>query len=261
MTFLSSNRQIVLITGFKSGTWLMRKIMNMLLDSRWYEPDFVDSDGMYSDIKNVVLKEDGYYSWHLNPTYEIRESLVKLDAKVVMLLRNIFEVSVSILHLFYYDLDASIGRSSGKKDFLQRFDLKDAQTLVITGFNCDGYRWEGLTGVVEHYLNCIEFALSYPDRVFLMDYKNLMTNKSDYIKKLADFLNIDITQEKLIDIVNETDFNTMKTESKNLPHFRKGLSGKAKEELSLLHIKLIESIVNFNIRDDFKNYKELFVLE
>lgn len=260
MTFHSLDRPLVLITGFKSGTWLIRKIIDMLIDSHWYEPTFIESPDKYSDPKNLTIQKDGYYCWHLNPTPEIRQKLKELDAKVVILLRNVFEVSVSILHHFYYDIDAEIGRSAGKMEFLQQFDLKDAQTLIITGFNCDNYYWEGLSEIISHYLNCIEFQQTSPDRVFTIDFKSLVTQKAQSVERLAQFLNVQLTQEKLLHIIQETDFNTMKAKSGDLRHYRKGISGDAKQELNLLHIKLIESIINSMVKDEYKNYLDLFRL-
>lgn len=247
-----SDSPIIQITGFKSGTWLLRAVMDRLLGCSWYEPEFKPGRHKYSDMANVVFKDYGYYSWHLNPVPEIRRYILSQNAKVVVLLRNLYEVSVSAFHHLYYDIDAGIGRSAGKKDFLQKYDRKDAQTLVITGFDEQGYFWGGIKEIVEQYCNCIYFAIEAPGSVHILDYRGLVCDKENSIRRLANYLQIDINEHMVKSIISETDFLQMKRNSQNNSslHFRQGTAGRAYSELLPVHIALIDSIIKGNVSSE-----------
>ena len=84
---------------FKSGTWLLRHIIKEITKLEPVEPEIRKGmDPGHPD--NIFCRAGCFYSWHFIPTEEICRKLVGMNARPVFLLRNIFDMTVSM----YYHL-------------------------------------------------------------------------------------------------------------------------------------------------------------
>jgi hypothetical protein len=222
-TVSQATRPIIMSSVFKSGTWLLRKIIADLTGLSVTEPEVRSGSMDPKEPQNVFCRPGHFYSWHFIPTVEVGMKLKKMHARPVFLLRNIYDLTVSMYYHFLNNIDADIGRGAGKSEFFSRIGKNKGLEYIIAGCKEPEFSWSGL-GLHLHHMECmLTFAQDYPCHV--VTYEQLVENKEEEIKKIAGFLGIDSMDSQIADIVISTEFNTMKKEAMNNgngSHFRKG---------------------------------------
>jgi len=251
---------IVLITGFKSGTWFMRRVLTEMTGMGFYEPKILPGEKKYYNLEQLNFKENYFYSWHIIPTKDIVEKLNRYNAKTIFVLRNIFDVVVSIYYHFYNDIDADIGRGNSKDKFLKNFNFKDGISLIITGFDeGNGLRWNGLNEIIIHYNEMLKASLLCESIIF--DFDNLVQNKINSYEKIDSLLELKLSHSVIENIAEITSFKSMKEQAQinkvGLSHFREGKPKNNRKSLNELHKIMIKQQIKLFAPDMYENAKKV----
>lgn len=250
---------IVLISGFKAGTWLMRKILSLMTGMNVFEPEIIPGEKKYYNPEQLQFVDNNFYSWHIVPTDEVIKKLNENNAKSIFVVRNIYDLVVSIYYHFYNNIDSDIGRGNNKDDFLKQFTFEEGLSLIITGFDEDGLRWSGMAEILEHY-NAIFKAVKQCNSL-IIDYDDLVNSKSNVISKIAEFLKMPISLAEVDNINTLTSFNSMKKEAEKnkvgASHFREGNAGYNRTILSKYHKIQLRQITKLITPDIYKIAKEV----
>ncbi len=250
---------IVLISGFKAGTWLMRKVLSNITGMNFFEPDIIAGEKKYYNPAQLQFVDNHFYSWHLVPADEVIDKLNTHNAKTIFVVRNIYDLVVSVYYHFYNNIDADIGRANNKDKFLKQFSFEEGLSLIITGFDEDGVRWSGMTEIVQHY-NEIFKATKRCDSL-VIDYDDLVKNKNSVIKNIVDFLDISITSQEIEKTSSLTDFTSMKKEAQKnkvgVSHFREGKAGLNREKLSQFHKVQLRQMIKISALEIYTNAKKI----
>jgi len=249
---------IVFISGFKSGTWLMRKIITHITGLSYHEPAFTPGSQKYHNMDNLQFKEGHYYSWHLVPDKEICDHLREHEAKTIFLLRNIYDVVVSIYYHFYNNIDEDIGRGANKHTFLKRFSFEDGISLIITGFNEPGVRWNGMIEVLEQY-NAIFMAASRCN-CLLVDFDQLVQNKEKSIGTISQFLETKFSMHDRKILAEQSSFSNMKKEAEKAAignsHFRTGKALHNRHKLAPHHRIQLRQMIRISTPDIYQHARD-----
>lgn len=256
---MNLDRPIALLTGFKAGTWMMRKTLKLLTGLEFYEAEIIPGEKKYYDHTRLHFIKDRFYSWHLIPTKEVVDILNQNNAKTIFVVRNIYDIVVSVYYYFYHNIDADIGRGNNKDTFLKQFSFSEGISLIITGFDENGLRWNGMSEIIDHYNKM--FLSSKKCDALLISYEDLVENNLDVLKRIDVFLELNTPTKRLEEITELTTFKSMKDEAKQKgvgeAHFRSGKAGKNKEELSLYHKIQLRQIVKLTAPDFYQNADEM----
>ncbi|MGN7612485.1 sulfotransferase domain-containing protein [Magnetococcales bacterium HHB-1] len=216
---------LVNLTVFKSGTHLLRQIIQDLTGLPFFEPEIIPGQVNYQDPNQLYHTPGTFYSWHLQPTAEVRQKLMQMNAKPILLLRNIYDLTISIYYHFAHNIDHEIGRGRNVDHYFREMNFEEGIEAIIRGLRRPDFYWRGLAPHLHHSLRMLKLAQAYPS--FITSFEKLTQNKSTQIKKLADFLKIPLSEQKLADLIARSSFNAMKAEAKKSPsgvvsHYRQG---------------------------------------
>lgn len=236
-----TNTPIFVSSVFKSGTWLIRKIITDLTGLPAIEPTIKPGFMDPCDPEYVYYTPGYYYSWHFVPTKEIREKIIRHHGKPVFLIRNIYDLVVSMYYHFAGNIDADIGRGANVDQYFSTVSKQDGMNAVVIGRDAKGFRWSGIGPHISQMEQMLLFAQTYP--CFITTYERLNLQKKEELIRLSEFLEYPITNAEVDIIMQSSSFNTMKAEAiqKNAgSHFRNGKIKSHVDELNDDHIKNID---------------------
>ncbi|MET0014648.1 MAG: sulfotransferase domain-containing protein [Sedimenticola sp.] len=240
---------------FKSGTWLLREIVRQLTNKTPIEPDLSSRKTTPYDIENIVIPSvNQFYSWHFIPSAEVMQAIDEHDGKCIFLIRNIYDLVVSIFYHFSLNVDQDIGKGANKDKFFSMFTKSKGMGIIINGNDSSDFKWSGIELHIEH----IEKIISNSGRsnVYITTFERLTNNKIKEVNEISKFLGIEHDTEVLKSIAESTEFGKMKSQAvldNKGSHFRKGESGSHRYELGKDHYQLIDKI----IKDRFPGLKAL----
>ena len=233
-------KKIFMSSIFKSGTWLLRKIVEKLTGMEAYEPPHVPGAPAYGDGGLIEFVPGHFFSWHSeineNTTRVIREN----DAKAILLFRNIYDLALSMYHHLAGDIDSEIGRSTGMAGFFSRFSKDEGLSMVITGVSGPDGFWSGIGPHYAQIEKMLVFSKSY--QALPVSYERLCLRKKEEICRIADYLDIPVSTATIDEVAAATDFDTMKIKAVadgGGSHFRRGEPGGHREALKEQHIYMI----------------------
>ncbi|WJW74596.1 sulfotransferase domain-containing protein [Thiohalobacter sp. IOR34] len=244
-------RPIIMSSAMKSGTWMLRAIISELSGRGFFEPQVPPGRPGYEDPSMLSFPKEEFYSWHIIPRGEVAERIAASGARVVFLVRNIYDLAVSVYYHLLDDVDADIGRSVGHGDFLAGFEREQALALAISGYCEPPNDWHGMGTILLHIQEMLRYALQHP--VYITSYERLVRNKATEVARLADYLETPLTDVQLREIADSTSFERMRADAEKggagKAHFRAGRIGGFKTELSGFHKILLRSLMH-NITPD-----------
>ncbi len=250
---------IVLISGFKAGTWLMREIVTGVTGLPFYEPPIIPGKRKYFDPGQLHFVPGHFYSWHLVPVEEVCDALNKNQAHTIFVVRNIYDVVVSIYFHFLNNIDEDIDRGANKHSFLRKFSFGQGLSLMITGFDEQNVRWNGMVEVLEHYNEIFKTASLC--KSIIINYDNLVKNKTSTIQEITHFLEIPLLNSDIETLAKKTSFSTMKTTAQKKQigksHFREGKPATNRNKLSEYHFIQLRQIINLYIPDLYFNAEKV----
>lgn len=138
-------RPLFCATVMKSGTWLLRRMLEELTGLEALEPPVPEGRRPdYEDEMLIELPPGRFYLWHQVLNERSASLLQGARARAVLLVRNVYDLAVAMYRHLTGDVDAARGRSVGDNAFLRALDPEAALALVIGGFRVPGMRWDGL---------------------------------------------------------------------------------------------------------------------
>ncbi len=234
------NQKIFVSSIFKSGTWLLRDILERLTGLEAYEPENISDSPDYGDAGMIGFKPGRFFSWHSEINGAVKRVVRENDAKAIFLVRNIYDLAVSMYFHFANDTDQEIGRSAGQAGFFNRFERDEGLAMVIGGFASGDAGFAGLGPHLAQIRDMFEFAKEYP--VLLTSYERLCLQKETEIRRLSEYLGLPDDPGTVAAIVEATDFDKMKKNAADRgggSHFRRGAPGGHRETLKEHHLHMI----------------------
>ncbi|MBF0611562.1 MAG: sulfotransferase domain-containing protein [Magnetococcales bacterium] len=233
-----TGQPIIFLSVFKSGTHLVRRILEDMTGLPFFEPPIVAGKVNYQDAGQLIHKKGHFYSWHLFPTPEVCQKLVEMKAKPIFLLRNIYDLPVSMYYHFANNIDVEIGRGRNVDAYFRAMSREEGLSAIISGMERVDFRWRGTGPHYQQMALMLEFANQYP--CFVTSFERINTQKAEEVVRLGDFLELPLSQERVTTILHNSGFQVMKETSLSGSHFRKGQAGSHADELNQEHVVLIQ---------------------
>jgi hypothetical protein len=237
-----TDRPIVVISVFKSGTWLIRKIIEDITHLKFTEPEPVDGFMDQGDPDHLFHRPSHFYSWHLVPTAPVQKKLRAMNARVVIVLRNVYDLAVSMYYHFADNIDWDIGRGANQSEFFKSVGKERGLAYIISGRNEKGFLWPGIGYHLKQMQLSLEFSQSYPCCV--LTFERLVQNRRSAVVELSKYLKVEVDEERLSTIVESSSFKSMKErgERKGISsHFRNGKAFAYTNDLNKMHIALLQT--------------------
>jgi len=194
-----------------------------------------------ADPKHIEIRAEHFYSWHFTPANEIQKKLTDINAKPIFLMRNIYDLVVSMYYHFANNIDHEIGRGANKHLYFSKIDKHAGIQKIITGSKDQNFRWKGL-GPHLYQMECmLQFSKTYS--CYLTYYEHLVNNKHETIHEISKFLNINVSENKVQKLIHSSQFDIMKTtaiKANSGSHFRVGKTDSHIDELDQQHVESIK---------------------
>ncbi|MEE9386530.1 MAG: sulfotransferase domain-containing protein [Nannocystaceae bacterium] len=239
-----NHRPIVLLSLFKSGTHMMRRMVTEITGLRFFEPPIVRGRVDYRDPNQLILERGRYYSWHLVPGPEVRSQLVQAEARPILVLRNVCDLVVSMYHHFAGNIDADIGRGRNVGRYFGEMTRSDGLLAIILGMQRQDFRWPGLEFHLEHIHAMLELAALHPSH--LTTFERFTCDRRGEAARVASFLGLSLSPAALDAAASSTSFQAMRRAAQARgrgSHYRRGVAGSASDELEEVHFSAIRALV------------------
>lgn len=236
-----ADRPIVAISVFKSGTWLIRRIIEDLTHLKFVELEIVPGFMDHGNPDYLFHRSGHFYSWHLVPTIPVQKKLRAMNARVVIVLRNVYDLAVSMYYHFADNIDWDIGRGANQSEFFKSVGKERGLAYIISGGNEKGFLWSGIGYHLKQMQLSLEFSQGYPCCV--LTFERLVQDRRLAVAELSRYLKIEIDDERLSTIVDASSFNVMKKRAKQegvCSHFRKGQVFAHADDLNTKHVALLQ---------------------
>jgi hypothetical protein len=229
---------------FKSGTWLVRHLIEDLTGLAWNEPEICPGEMNYGDPSLIEFKPGYFFSWHSEPSEAVRRMLVAENAKVVMLTRNVYDLAISMYRHFANDIDNEIGRGAGQRQLFESMTRGQGLALTICGAQSPTFEWVGMGPHFRQMQSMLEFSLEYPCCV--MSFEKLFSDRQGEILRLAQYLDIEMDGARLEAVCAASNFDAMKAHGQQLglgSHFQEGKPGRHADMLDKYHVHMIRHLL------------------
>ncbi|OZG73989.1 hypothetical protein BTA51_09420 [Hahella sp. CCB-MM4] len=236
-----------LVTYPRSGTTLTQGILANILNKNASAPRYdivpwpeVGDKNIryYISLENLAkinnprcFKSHWTASEHVDP--------IKSCAKFIHISRNCLDMVTSYYHQYLNPVDGNKSYNCSWNDFFEQFM---ASELRWGGYFHHYYSWK------QHF--------GAPNILYL-SYEEILTDMSSSIKKIADFISIDINSRDVKRITEACQFETMKAREPQMEHhFRRGIIGDhqrmmSEEQRNRLTLKMNE--VKAQLQASFKS--------
>lgn len=242
---LGPSRPIFVSSVMKSGTWLLRAILEKLTGLSAHEPAIGVGTPAYDDEMLIDIPPGKFFSWHSVITDRTAALLRGAGTKNVFLVRNIYDLIVSMYNHLRRDPDAAIGRSIVGSDFMAQFSPETAISMVIAGFTAPELTWDGIGPHINHIASMLRFHANGGDALIL-SYEELTGDKGATIRRIAQYLEMAIDEQGVDQIITATEFDVMKSDAMAAgteAHFTDWEDRRAKEALQPFHIAMVNRII------------------
>jgi hypothetical protein len=237
-------RPIVMISVFKAGTHLMRRLLSDLTGRPHHEPPIVPGKVDYYDPDQLQFVPGRFYSWHLVPTEPIRRRLIAANARPVLVLRNLFDLVVSMYHHFADNIDADSGRGRNVDHHFRAMDRDAGLEAIIVGMTRPDFRWRGIGPQAAHMVDLLTLAEAHPS--FVTSFERLTAHKRQEVQRLAAYLDLPLPPDRLDTMVGGSSFEAMRAQARAQgrgSHYREGQPGSHARALTPRHISLVRQMV------------------
>lgn len=198
------SRPIFVTSVPKSGTWLLRAILEPMTGLRTHEPQIDPALGApdYEDENLIEFPRGSFFSWHSTLTPRSVAMLRGVQAKSIFLVRNVYDVILAMYNHLRHDVDAAIGRSVIGSVYFDDKDVEQALSLMIAGFTSQSLTWDGVAPLLRQMASMLELAES--GHALLLQYEQLVADKEQTIARIARHLEIDLPHGLADQIVAQT---------------------------------------------------------
>ena len=237
--------KIFISTLFKSGTKLLEYLVHRATDQKPYIVP-MSTPPVYTSADPITFEDDAFFIWHNVMSGEVIKKVKENEAKVILLGRNIYDLTVSQFHHFVDDVDSEIGHGTNATSFLNRFNKAEQMSLIINGVFTNAFTYPGLSASIRQIKSFLDFAKQH--ECLLIDYDEMVINKAQTFRRIAMFLEMNIEKVDVANVVDNSSLNQMRLDRAKVfgtgKHFRKGEPGNYIEELSAVDYLNITAIIN-----------------
>lgn len=230
----------------KSGTWLLRAILESITGLKPYEPDPGVGQPNYDDEMLIEFPSGRFFSWHSIITARGAALLKGAGTKNIFLIRNVYDLIVSIYNHLTRDPDAAIGRSIGDAHYLANKPPEVALSMIINGFATPNLVWMGLTPHLRQVTSFVEFIENGGDAL-VVSYEELVRQPENSIRRISRYLNIALNDGAVEEIVANSNFDVMKANAAKTgteKHFVGADGRRIKNHLQPYHVAMVELLIN-----------------
>lgn len=192
----------------KSGTWLLREMLEMATGLKSHEPQIDAGTPDYANEMLIEFPSGTFFSWHSTLTSRSVALLRGCQAKNIFLIRNIYDVLLSMYAHLSRDVDAGIGRSVIGSAYFEGKSTEQCMTLIISGFTSLQMTWMGAGPLLKQIDSMLELAES--GEALLLDYEQLTGNKRDSLQKILRLLECPLPSDRVREIVALTEKDAMR---------------------------------------------------
>lgn len=240
----AASRPIFVSSTMKSGTWLMRAILQELTGLTPYEPFIAEGEQDYGDEKVIEFSDGHYFTWHSVLNKDVKAVLRAARSRNVFVVRNIFDIILSMLNHIQQDVDAAIGRSVGGAGEFDDDTPEMSIALVINGFVSKRMAWQGIAPHLKQMESL--FQASSEGLGTLVVYEGLVAQKEATVRSLADALQIPVTDDDLSRIVKMTTVERMRQAARragNEGHFRTEVERQPRSLITRRHVEMVDLLM------------------
>ena len=237
------SRPIFIASLMKSGTWLVREIVSSLTGLELYEPQIQEGTPDYGDHNLIEFHQGTFFSWHSVMSKNVVALLQASNAAPIFVMRNIYDLLLSMYNHLSKDVDQGIGRSVGDPEHFKNRSLDENLSLMISGFYRFEMAWEGLKPHLLQMQSMLDFAKE--NNCLILPYSWIVHHKEKVIKTLASFVGSPLPPAKLRRIIHQTSIESMKKKlSDNPEHFREATERLSRDVFKPFHIDMINGIIH-----------------
>lgn len=127
-----------------------------------------------------------------------------------------------------------------KSIFFSRLTKEQGIRRIIKKESDDSFNWQGIGGQLHQIQKMLEFAVA--GHALVLTFEKLVDDKAVCIRKIAEFLNMDIAESQVQRICEQTAFSAMREQALRTgggSHFRSGLACAYFDEISMDNRALI----------------------
>lgn len=201
-------RPIFVCSVPKSGTWLLREILEMATGLKTHEPSINIGTPNYENEMLIEFPSGTFFSWHSTLTSRSVALLRGCQAKNVFLIRNIYDVLLSMFAHLSRDVDAAIGRSVIGSSYFEGKTTEQCLTLMISGFTSPQMTWAGAGPVLRQIDSMLELVES--GEALLLDYEQLTCNKYETLHRILQALEYKLPAKRIREIIALTEKDAMR---------------------------------------------------
>ena len=227
-------------TVFKSGTKLLEHIIKDMTGFGINSPT-MSAGSDYESAKEISFKKNKFFIWHNVPSDRVKAHLISANAKPVFLIRNIYDLAVSQYFHFALDVDSEIGCSTDTANYFADISQDEGISLVVSGATSSQFHWHGFGYYLRQIQEIIQFSKEY--RCHIIVYDNLVKDKRREIERLAEFLDIELSDKIFKKLLVSSSLNEMRKDriekTGTGKHFRKGTPGDYINVLKPWHYDMI----------------------
>lgn len=198
----------------KSGTWLLREILKMATGLEAHEPPIGSGLPAYEDETLIEFPSGTFFSWHSSLTSRSVSLLKSCQSRNIFLIRNIYDVLLSMLNHLSRDVDAAIGRSVIGSSYFKDKTTEQSLTLMISGFTSPLMTWMGAGPLLKQIDSMLDLVAS--GEALLLDYEQLTSNKRQTLERISRFLEYPLPAKKIREIIAQTEKDTMRERLKKV---------------------------------------------
>lgn len=173
-----------------------------------HEPHIGSGLPDYEDETLIEFPSGTFFSWHSSLTPNSVALLKNCQSRNIFLIRNIYDVLLSMLNHLSRDVDAAIGRSVIGSSYFEDKTTEQRLTLMISGFTSPLMTWMGVAPLLKQTDSMLGLAES--GEALLLDYEQLTRNKHQVLNKILQFLECPLPARQIMEIVAHTEKNTMR---------------------------------------------------
>lgn len=238
-------RPVFVSSVMKSGTWLLRAILEELTGLAAHEPSIAPGPPAYDDEMLIDIPPGKFFSWHSVLNDRSAALLKGAATKNIFLVRNVYDLINSMYNHLLRDVDAAIGRSVGDSDYLAALPPETAIGMMIAGFTTAQLTWDGIAPHIRHISSLLRFREEGGDAL-LLTYEELTQDKAAAIRRIAKYLEMAVSEDRVADIVRKTSFESMKNAAQGSGtggHFAGEDSRGLRTFIRLHHVAMVDAVV------------------
>ena len=231
----------------KSGTWLFREMLEMATGLKAYEPGNGAGAPDYENEMLIEFPSGTFFSWHSILTSRSVSLLRGCQAKNIFLIRNIYDVLLSMFAHLSRDVDAAIGRSVIGSGYFEGKTTEQCLTLMISGFTSPQMTWTGAGPLLRQIDSMLELVES--GEALLIDYEQLTANKSEMLQKILQLLEYPLPVAQIRKIIAHTEKDAMRERLRNSgqeQHVTSPEHALQRNAFSQYHKEMIDLVVMVN---------------